>query len=63
MAYWSKIDPDKTYHTCKNCTEGNNIEQRNLQQGDALYGWKECEKCKDLKRQNNCQSGVPTPAR
>ncbi len=63
--YWSKDDrKDPTYHWCRNCTVGNNIEAYNLQSGaTAPAGRSGCKTCGDLQRSNSCTAGVPTPAR
>ena len=62
MPYWSSAKTG-VYHTCKNCTVGNNIESHNLRQGTPPPGAVQCQTCKDLEHQRNCAPGVPTPAR
>jgi hypothetical protein len=41
MAWHAKNSP--VYHTTKKCTEGNNIEKRNLVQGTG--GKRKCKRC------------------
>jgi len=62
MAYWSAVKTD-VYHTCRNCTVGNNIEARNLRTGTPPAGSSKCKDCRDLERAGKCTPGVPTPAR
>lgn len=61
MAYYSKLD-SSIYHTCKNCTVGNNIEKANLREGQPA-GARLCRTCSDLRSQGNCKPGTPTPAK
>ena len=62
MAYWSAINTG-VYHTCKNCTVGNNIESHNLKTGTPPTGSVKCRSCRDLEDGNDCSPGAPTPAR
>lgn len=61
MAYYKQAQPE-IYHVCKNCHVGNNIEARNLREGQPP-GARLCEVCDALRRDNNCTPGTPTPAR
>lgn len=62
MAYWSNLRTD-IYHTCRNCTVGNNIESRHLRTGSPPIGSVHCKDCRDLERTGRCTPGVPIPAR
>ena len=44
-AFYSKKNPN-VYHTCSNCTEGNNIEKENKVSGTGNLP--KCSRCKDL---------------
>jgi len=61
MAYHTKLDLD-IYHTCRNCSVGNNIDKANLREGKPGAA-KLCKVCKDLQAEGNCKPGTPTPAR
>ena len=61
MSYYSKRDPT-IYHSCKNCTVGNNIEKENLSEGQPT-GARLCKDCADLQREGRCTPGTPTPAK
>lgn len=61
MAYHSMLDRG-TYHECKNCTKGNNIEARYLKEGKP-DGAKLCDECAKKKADGSCKFGTPTPAR
>jgi len=61
MAYYSKLDTT-VYHTCRNCTVGNNIESHNLANGQPA-GARLCRDCQQLQSDGNCTPGTPTPAR
>ena len=63
MAYWSKHpDADDIYHTCKNCTLGNNIEGTNLESNSPPDGFRKCKECIELEGKGECTPGVPEPA-
>ncbi len=49
--FHSKKNPG-VYHTCSNCTEGNNIEKENKVPGTG--GGKLCERCKTLTNDGKC---------
>ena len=40
------------YHTCSNCTEGNNIERENRKPGTG--GGRQCSHCAELQRDRKC---------
>jgi len=61
MAYYSQAQP-QIYHVCKNCHVGNNIEARNLREGQP-EGARLCETCAKLHNEGQCVPGTPTPAR
>lgn len=61
MAYYSKESPE-IYHVCKNCHVGNNIEARNLREGQPAEA-RLCSTCDNLRSNGNCTPGTPTPAR
>jgi len=63
--YWSTHPGHKpVYHTCRKCTEGNNIEKRSLMSGDSPpAGYRKCRKCDMLENSGSCETGVPTPTR
>lgn len=63
--YWSTHPGDKpVYHTCRKCTEGNNIEKGYLESGNSPPAdYRKCGKCDMLENSGNCETGVPTPAR
>jgi len=42
----------KVYHTCSNCTEGNNIEKGNRVLGTG--GLPKCSRCKELTAKGTC---------
>lgn len=45
--YWS--EDSMIYHTCGNCTVGNNIESDNRKSGYNYGNRTECQRCKDIK--------------
>jgi hypothetical protein len=49
--FHSKKYPGK-YHTCTNCTEGNNIEKENKTPGTG--GGTKCSRCTELERSGGC---------
>ena len=53
-AYYSNKPGRDVYHTCQNCTEGNNIEPKNRRSGTGKDK-KHCEKCKDLSQKGQCE--------
>ena len=53
MAYHS-AKRTGVYHTCGNCTEGNNIEPENHRSGKPA-GAKLCQTCKRLTTQGKCR--------
>jgi len=61
MAYFSGLRPE-IYHVCKNCHVGNNIEPRNLREGQPRQA-KLCETCAELQSEGKCVLGIPVPAR
>ncbi len=64
MAYYSTLETE-VYHTCRNCTRGNNIEAENLCKGQPLEA-RLCEECAGLADPSTsgiCVSGTPTPAK
>ena len=61
MAYHSAMDRT-VYHTCLNCTVGNNIEVENQLSGVPAKS-RLCEQCRQLQDENKGQPGIPTPAR
>ena len=60
MAYYSILDPE-TYHLCKNCPTGNNIEAENLRAGQMDVA-SLCKDCAKLRDKGSCTPGIPTPA-
>lgn len=50
-AFHSKKHPN-VYHTCSNCTEGNNIEKENKVSGTG--GLPKCDHCTRLGGQGKC---------
>jgi hypothetical protein len=61
MAYYSGLQPE-IYHLCKNCHVGNNIEARNLREGQPRQA-KLCEVCAELMGQGKYELGIPTPVK
>ncbi len=61
MTYYSGLRPE-IYHLCKNCYIGNNIEPRNLREGQPRQA-RLCEVCAELKGEGKCVLGVPAPAK
>lgn len=50
-AFHSKKNPG-VYHTCSNCTEGNNIERENKASGTG--GGTLCQRCAQLRKDRKC---------
>jgi hypothetical protein len=59
LAYHSSEKSD-TYHECKNCVDGKNIQKRHLVEG-KLQDAKKCGMCQDLQDAAGCTYGTPTP--
>ncbi len=54
--YWSTHPGSRhVYHTCRKCTEGNNIEKSNFESGNnPPSDYRKCEKCDLLKKAGRC---------
>lgn len=53
----SRLD-DHVYHTCHNCTEGNNIEKRYQKEGRGDLFRVLCKRCEYLVGAGRCDSGL-----
>ena len=60
MAYYSGLRPE-IYHLFKNCYIGNNIDPRNLHEGQPRQA-RICEVCAELMSEGKGVLGVPLPA-
>jgi hypothetical protein len=50
IPYWSKALGRKTYHICRNCTTGNNIESDFLASGSQPPAKRRlCYRCKEIR--------------
>ena len=57
---WHSTNPhldEFVYHTCHNCTEGNNIEERYQKEGKGSLLRVLCKRCEDLVAAGRCKSG------
>ena len=61
MAYYSGLRPE-IYHLFKNCYIGNNIESKNLREGQPRQA-RICEVCAELQSEGKGVLGVPEPAK
>ena len=60
MAYYSGLRPE-IYHLFKNCYIGNNIDPKNLREGQPRQA-RLCEVCAELQGDGKGVLGVPFPA-
>ena len=61
MTYYSGLRPE-IYHLFKNCYIGNNIDPRNLREGQPRQA-RICEVCAELQSEGKGVLGVPLPAK